>query len=289
MLQESIDRFWSFMREREAIRLRRLEGSPPMEWTSDPIFKQFSFTNVKRLHDRTTTLLKREFYDKYELHHPCKEALLNAVIFRYFGRIETARVLGWHMEWNETTHARMVSLIRDRLLLGFRAFTSAYIVPNCGDSRPKHEVVAIIIGGIWNVVWSIVSQERWELSCHVLKSCFGVGSFMAKEILLDYILATSWKPDDWETWTPVGPGARRGAGVLELGIVKGISEYDALLVCRALHAMRTDYWPIDYVPLDLTDIQFQLCEFAKYEKARTGVGRPKSLFRPTIDDVTQRG
>jgi hypothetical protein len=42
------------------------------------------------------------------------------------------------------------------------------------------------------------------------------------------------------------------------------------------------------VELDLTDIQFQLCEFAKYWKAKTLVGRPKKTFSPTIDDVTRR-
>ena len=46
--------------------------------------------------------------------------------------------------------------------------------------------------------------------------------------------------------------------------------------------------PDPVVELDLTDIQFQLCEFAKYWKAKTLVGRPKKTFSPTIDDVTRR-
>ena len=52
--------FYAFMREREAIRLRRLEGAPP-PWTEDPILREFSFTNIKREHDKTSRLLIEEF------------------------------------------------------------------------------------------------------------------------------------------------------------------------------------------------------------------------------------
>jgi hypothetical protein len=111
---------------------------------------------------------------------------------------------------------------------------------------------------------------------------------MAKEILLDYILVTNQLPTDWETWTPVGPGARRGAGVVKYDMITSIPEWETLEVCRQLYNMCDERWPREFERLDLTDIQFQLCEFAKYEKTKTGVGRPKRKFHPTIDDITKR-
>jgi hypothetical protein len=118
---------------------------------------------------------------------------------------------------------------------------------------------------------------------------WGVGPFMAKEVLLDYILATGWRPSDWETWTPVGPGARRGASYILRGDPElKVSETATLALVREVYAQRGERWSSAFPELDLTDIQFQFCELAKYMKAKLGVGRPKKTFdRPTIDDVTR--
>jgi hypothetical protein len=316
------DRFWNFLRERERIRLRRLHGRQP-PWTEDEIFAQYSFTNVKRIHDRVTTQLWREFYEKHQEPHPSPITLINAAIFRYHGTIETARAVGWCDRWigsddvlrgysEHTSRDALAMKTEARMSMGYRVFTSAYIVPNCGDTRAKTEVVADIVDGVASVADSIVATDYWEMASDKLCECFGVGSFMAKEILLDYVLATDWMPKDWTTWTPVGPGARRGANAVKTGVIRGVGEVEALEVCRDLFDQRETEWPeraliccrfdhdedgschvhregLPGVSLDLTDIQFQLCEFAKYEKARTGVGRPKGNFRPTIDDVTRDG
>lgn len=293
-----LSEFWNFMIERESIRQRRLMGLPRDEWTKDPIFAEYSFTNVKRAHDRTTMLLKAEFYDSRVNHHPSKEALINAASYRYTGTVDAARMLGWMQEWDKEYFLRRIGIM---MATGATTFTSAYIVPNCGSTAPKHEVVAEILDGIANGADEILDTDKWEIACWRMCRLYGVGSFMAKEVLLDYILATGWKPSDWETWTPVGPGGRRGAGYLVNGVIKGIGEDEALDVIRKIYADRHRYWSGTLVigtsdttlrlgslpELDLTDIQFQLCELAKYMKVKTGIGRPKHRFRPTVDDITQ--
>lgn len=275
--------FWDFIIEREKIRLRRFDGLPRDQWTSDEIMKNYSFTNVKRHHDRTTMLLNQEFYGTRDLPHPSRTALLNAAIFRYHGTIESARAIGWTQDFDRD---KLVKKNELRMACGETVFTSAYIVPNCGSSAPKHEIVATIIQNIDEISGKILDTDSWATACDRLTDLWGVGSFMAKEVLLDYILATEWVPYDWETWTPVGPGGRRGAGAVKYGIVKSIEEWEALAVIREVYSNRKDCWIHD-VELDLTDIQFQFCEFAKYEKARMGLGRPKRRFHPTQDDVTQ--
>lgn len=281
-------RFWDFMIERELIRMRRLRGEPPQEWTKDPIFKQFSFTNIKRHHDRTTALLIKEFYEeRYPMRHPSPEALLNATIYRYFGTIETARAIGWKTTWNAADRADAALSCATRMVLRDRVFTPAYIVPSCGLPGPKHDIVIDIVRRVFEDADRILASDSWEVVTDNMCWILGVGQFMAKEVLLDYILVTGWTPSDWTTWTPIGPGGRRGAGVVRDDMVYSISTVEALDVCRQLYERRFQYWPPDMVELDLTDIQFQLCEFAKYEKARRGVGRPKRTFRPTIDAVTK--
>jgi hypothetical protein len=294
-LMQLIKQFYEFIIERESIRQRRLAGVSPDQWTDDPIFKEYSFTNVKRHHDRTTTLLKREFYDVY----PCqivtdkRVLLLNAAIYRYFGTIETARVIGWTPSWSEEFRSR----IYDRGCLGDLRFTPAYIVPSAGRSDPKFMVVLEIIDGIWDRAEEIVACSRWEDACGILRECFGVGSFMAKEVYLDYVLASGSTPEDWQTWTPVGPGGKRGASCIQYGDVLRISESEALDIIRAVFERRNEFWPREYAitsqltttmpELDLTDIQFQCCEFDKYNRVVRGDGKPKRKFRPTVDDVTK--
>jgi hypothetical protein len=284
----NVEKFWEFMIERESIRLRRLEGRPQSEWSTDPIFQYYSFTNVKRVHDRTTTLLKREFYDQHlELQHPSPVALLNSAIFRYHGTIETARALGWRESWDTNSKDRMVLLNEARMDLGETVFTAAYIVPNCGSVQPKHEIVAVIVSSIWDAADRILDTDTWAEACNRLCQLWGVGSFMAKEILLDYILATRWCPSDWTTWTPVGPGGRRGAGYVKYDVIKGIGESEALEVIRSVYEDRAKFWPENFVELELTDIQFQFCEVAKYMKAKRGTGKPKRKFKPHVDNVTR--
>ncbi len=293
----NVEGFWKYLTERETIRLKRRAGLPREEWTSDPIFRSFSFTNAKRHHDRTTTLLFNEFYaadlerhattpyeDSLEL---CRTTLLNCALFRFFGTIEMARALGWTHSWNDAESKRVRDLAEIRLMEGKTVFTPAYIVPNCGSTAPKHEVVAQIIGLIWNHSAYVLDTDKWEEMCARLCQCWGVGAFMAKEVLLDYILATGWIPADWETWTPVGPGARLGAGWVRDNVLTRLTETESLEVIRSIYATREEFWPNDYAKLELTDIQFAFCEVAKYQKAYTMVGKPKRNFRPTIDSVTK--
>ena len=134
-------------------------------------------------------------------------------------------------------------------------------------------------------------MDRWELAVGVLTQLWGIGSFIAKEIVLDFVMATGWRPSDWQTWTPIGPGARRGAmRVLDGKLIHphGLSEHYALKVCRELYTQRRDQWDAWWAhhgslgsELDLTDIQFQLCEFDKYQRVLRGEGRPRSRFTPT--------
>lgn len=292
--------FYDFMIERELIRQRRRAGLPMSAWTADPIFQTYSFTNVKREHDRTTTLLKREFYDLAVAEMDgidgitdgeLKMLLLNCGIFRFFGTIETARRIGWSRTWDAETRARIMQLGPS---LGF---TSAYIVTSAGRSDPKYSVVCEFIDALWARIDQILTYETWEGAVSEMTECYGIGSFMAKEIYLDYLLASGIKPTDWQTWTPVGPGGRRGASRIRYGIDDKISETEALEVIRDLYSKRDEHWPAKisgdgisyFMPdLDLTDVQFQLCEFDKYSRVAEG-RRPKRLFRPTKDDVTTGG
>jgi hypothetical protein len=287
-MSDKTPEFYEFMRKREEIRRKKESGAPP-PWSDDFILNTYKFTNVKRADDRTTRALVERLY-KPNRAQDSRVNLLNCAIFRYFGTIEMAEKLGWHDTWNKSTRNRLTKIAKERLESGEITFTRAYIVPNCGDAKPKYEVVADVIDQLWAATDSkhaekIWWQMNWQGFCEYLqKSVRGMGAFMCKEVVLDYILCTGWVPMDWSTWTPMGPGARRGAArIIDGGLLRkesGLSEPAALKVCQEIYSARHHLWAYTDLPLDLTDIQFQLCEFDKYMRTHLGDGTPKQKYRP---------
>lgn len=290
------------MREREAIRLRR-RANRPWPWTEDPILRDYRFTNVRRSDDRTTQLLVREFYHdggRMAIYHHGREAeaeqrrevLLNCAIARYFGTIEFMRAVGWQHDFQPTLLKRVA---RQRLDAGERVYTGAYMISPCNHPGPKEKVVVDVFlrdlwrqsAGVVNAMFRLDTGEplQWRNVHTRLTEVAGFGGtgFMAKEVLLDTRLVRGFwprQPVDRMEWTPVGPGSRRGAGRM-LGDDQGraVSNAKTLEVCRVLFAARGDHLPEDFVDLELHDVQFQLCEWSKYEKVRLGQGRPRSRYR----------
>lgn len=295
------EQFYDFMKEREAIRIRRKNGLDRSMWTSDPIFQTYKFTNVKRVNDWTTQQLLQKFYAGHEKSHAAVR-LANCTVARFLGLAESVIELEWS-EWSELQTDDFAEHLRahvaDRKSRKQSVFTGAYIVPNVGSSLPKHEIVIQVVNGVvdWACTRDICGMS-FQALVEGLCTINGMGSFMAKEVILDFrLISPEWQPGDWETWTPIGPGACRGAARAasdDGALLRPLSEPKALAVCRELYEARHDLWPakfmtedkegvkiIDTVPeLELCDIQFQLCEFDKYLRVKLENRRAKTIFRP---------
>jgi len=276
--------FYTYMKKREQIRLNRLAGKP-YPWTKDPVLQEFKFTNVKRLHDRTTQRYK-EWYEDHWDSDP-EVILLNCAIARYFGRAEfVIDAVGWQHEFRPDYIKNVAKLW---LRSGQQVFTGAYLVTNRGIKAPKEVlIVDESIAGIWeqgedicDVAWS---SKSWQAMIEVIRPIPGFGGmgFMAKEVVLDTLLTSIWKepPTDLNSWCPCGPGARRGLNRVHGRPTKAnVREADAIEEMIFLFHQRHDYWPDDWVELELHDIQFCLCEFDKYERTRLGEGRPRARYK----------
>ena len=281
--------YFAFMVEREEIRLRKEAGLSIL--TEDPILKEYKFTNVRRENDRTS----KEFAAFYKQHVTSTtrwdEILINCGIARYFGRSEFLISLGWQKTFNPD---KIIRHAQRRKADGKRVFTGAYVITNQGISAPKEEVVVErFLSGLAykakSLVVSINIDNKWEtfISYMMQLNGFGGSGFMSKEVTLDLIMATNWIPSDWNTWSPSGPGARRGAArvtgidepMASSGKVYFRSAPKTLEIMLELYELRHELWPVKFTKLRLTDIQFQLCEFDKYERVRLGQGRPRSRYR----------
>lgn len=121
---------FDYMKERESIRLRKEAGSP-RPWTQDPILHEFSFTNVRRIHDRTTRSLLSLFYDPHTSTASAGDILFNCALARFFGRAEVVTHLGWQTDWQPEAVIAQARSWKGCL------FTSAYVITNNGQSDDR--------------------------------------------------------------------------------------------------------------------------------------------------------
>lgn len=306
------EEFFAYANEREAIRRRRADGVS-FPWTDDPILQSYKFTNVFRHFDRTSSELINRLYSKF-FYEDARSILLNAALSRYFGRWEFAAAIGWQ---NFETYDKETirQLAADRRAAKQPVFTGAYVITNGGIADDKENVVLDrYIDSLYDAIPELVKiaqmTRSWEQVAGSMRRVegFGGSGFMVKETLLDTTYTNFWNegrdplecrmlgndacamtvPDDWWSWTPIGPGARRGIARL-LGYddlksadAKPITNAEPFCLSKImdLYADQRNHWKyFQKSPMAPTDIQFTLCEFDKYERVRLGQGRPRSTYK----------
>ena len=280
-----MDALVEYIRAREAVRVAKESGAPP-PWTDDAILRTYRFTNVMREDDRTTRWVRANWTGPHA-DRPAGEVVFNCGLFRYFGDVEFMREVGWQTRWGDEEVARVVGIAARRHASGERVFTGAYIVPPPraeAESVPKAKAAAIcdvVMRGLWGAreeLAAVAREGSMERVGTVLMRLPGYGGdgFMAKELLLDlvYALPALAAPVDVDTWCPVGPGARRGLNRLAGRRVEARVPFRRLLG-EMRGTLRDARGRVPY--LRLHDVQFVLCEFDKYERAREG-GRMKRKY-----------
>lgn len=292
--------FFDYLKEREEVRLRKEAGLSvcftEKKWTDDPILSSYKFTNVRRHHDRTSMKLREMFYGEH-FGDDRRAVLMNCALYRYFGTWEFAEAVGWQ-DYDSFDFEGIKELARERLENRERVFTGAYVVTNQGISAPKQEVVVdIFLQGLHKATPSILveatTSQSWRKVAGLMKPLMGFGGtgFMTKEVLLDTTYTGFWAntqenedgtfsyPADWWEWTPIGPGALRGAarvlGDDSAKPVKNDKAFSVIMWLAGMQDLMVDF-PFKLSP---TDIQFGLCEFDKYERVRLGQGTPRSRYK----------
>jgi len=148
----TIDGFYSFMRERETIRLHRFRGDP-WPWTDDFWLRSLRLANIKRDHDRTGLLIKRllEMQESRWMAAKTIDAkrdlarsyVLTTALWRRFGTADFIDRLGF-VDWPESENgfnqviekviAAAVAVWRE----GLHACTDAYYPAKECHTREQH-------------------------------------------------------------------------------------------------------------------------------------------------------
>lgn len=280
----SAEGFFAFMAAREQLRIRKESGGL-WPWSEDQILNAYKFTNVKREDDRTTRWMRSAWTNPNQ-GRPAGEIIFNCALFRYFGTTEFADAIGWQRDWNPH---RCITIAEDRRARKQRVFTGAYIIPTLGHRGPKAEAVSrLILSPLWNSRDELgelaVRTQRWQSVAAKMKALPGFGGtgFMLKEVLQDVIHTPVLRnAQDRNSWCPAGPGARRGLNrIHKRALGSSLAEDRLISEMISLLALSKSSLPSFMPELELHDIQFQLCEYDKYERVRLGEGRPKARYVP---------
>lgn len=210
------------------------------------------------------------------------------LIFRWFNRIETGMMIKDLLVYDWDT-----AIARDRLTDISPIVTGAYII-KAGDGVSKLEGILACIDQARPQLSKFI--ERQEL---IRKECVGrgyppqsslqdmwkeiktlnyMGGFMAYEAVSDL----RWTPVledavDTMTWANAGPGCARGLGWIMLNDSSYFncgpkSQKIMLDLMRQLLELSKDqmYWPQQWKPWEMREVEHWCCEFDKYKRAESG-------------------
>lgn len=267
--------YW--IEEREKIRVLK-ESSAPKPWSTDPIFQQTYFCNVKREDDKTTRWI-RNFLSPY-VNDPWFEV-----------NIALSRLLNWipTLEVCLPYTGDPLVLRHDLESIEGKVFGDAYIVSTNGRAMPKAAyLVDILLPALTAALGPLEAAVGYMGSgCTLaarhgqLMQVYGLGSFMAAQLIADF-KNTDHHPlqraEDWWSWAAPGPGSLRGLSWLEYGSPNRASGRDFL---PRIHLFKESIDKRTEISrkLCMQDFQNCLCEYDKYMRVMTGVGRSKRSYR----------
>lgn len=271
----SYQRLVWFIKEREAVRLKKEAGNPS-PWTDNEILGNFRFTNVRRMDDKVSLWLLNQWYKPY-FNHP---RMLHAVaLARFTNKIETMELLteevftGKSLNWN-----KIQKILRDHKSAGNVIFGAAYMIR--GNSG-RDKVEAIIDFYVKPLKNSMLQTDSMEQTHSNLQTAYGLGSFMAGQITADLRHAVKGTWADKMTWAPIGPGSQKGMNYVHNRLPRtSLNQTVFLLELRDLvKKLKVDIPKSIFDRCELMDFQNCLCEHSKMERTLLGEGRPKQLYK----------
>lgn len=299
-----IEPFLYYVLERHRIYLRRAAGQP-RPWTTDPILREFSFTNDYRELDRTTVWFRQYVREPLRAR---PEVLLATVLFRWINRTSTCESVFRQpgLLTNETAFETMLRTgdpvpVRDTILAACTRpyVTGAFIiktpdgmeklsgvlwcvgqfmrrsamVPHVQHTLDWEEAAASMLG---DEPWTARAAQNWLVQFPYL------GSFMAAQIVADLkYTALLDRAADWHTFASSGPGSRKGLNII-LGRPPETPwrEYEwhqRLLEVR--EAILPSFAAEGWEPPHAQDTQNMFCEYSKFVR---GFSRNRYRDRPNI-------
>ena len=291
-----LEDFFYWMNERHSIYVNRCVEGLKKPWTDDKIFQQYKFTNVFRQLDSGTIALNK-MLGKWHLNptplrdldvDDAVDILFNIVWYRLFNLQDHALEPGFQ---SHKDHKFVLEVLMAKKEMGLKVFTSAHMTTGTGEVIQQHgKIYGHMIASIGiaeefgeKFVSFIYHNQSMQKVTKLLCSLPMVGKFIAYEMACDLrftpLLSGATDP---LTWANMGPGANRG--LLRLGMeptnASMMELYRLALEEEMVEYHIAEHFPFNdgVPPFELREIEHSLCEFDKYMRAKTGVGRPRQKY-----------
>lgn len=271
------EELFAFMYQRHDVYVKKAAGFPK-PWTQDVILQNYRFCNVYRELDKETQWFAASWR---EPHKDDPDLWFASLVFRFINRSDTATALGYPVPWDAR---RFKTILQARKKKGLTVYSGAYMISTHGVKEEKATYLAKSLTKIWKQRGMIRPLMHDRLSdFHArLMDCFDVGSFIAAQVIADIKYeAPLWSSGDWHTFAASGPGSKRGMSrVMGLATFYPWNENEWRQCMMKLKSAIDPMIDRAGMPtLHAQDLQNCLCEFDKYERARTGEGRPKQRYK----------
>ena len=274
---------------------RRCEGK--MLLTSDPILREYKFTNVYRACDRVSQyLLRYVIYNKVEKYSP-EDMLLRILVFKIFNKIETWEYL--KQVYGEITihhfDVKKISALLSERQRYTPIFNNAYMMTGSHkryDYLPtKHEKWLTMVKEEFlgeGVVTKILMAKSLEEVYTLLRGCSFLGGFLAYQYAIDFNYSPYINFDE-NSFVVAGIGAIRG--IQKCFLSHGASYEDVIRYTQQhFNELQNKYGYTDFKPLNghvptLLDLQNCFCETDKYLRVKmpdllVGNKRIKQKYKP---------
>ncbi len=296
------DTYWRFAAERQEVLFRRLKQLPP-PWTDDAIIREHRFTNCYRASDRVSQYLIKEVI--YSGSQEPQEVFFRTILFKFFNRIETWRLLKaalGDISCHDFRPKDYSQVLGEALVAGKKIYSAAYIMPS--GSRElrmarKHDVHLELIR---RMLFDRLPDRLAE--CDAMPQAFSLfrayptlGDFLAYQYLIDMNYSNFLHFDEMAFVVP-GPGARDGMSKC-FSDTGGMSESDLVRFVADRQELEFEQRGLSFKTLwgrrlQLVDVQNIFCEVDKYARifhpgfaGRTGRRKIKQRYRSIAAPLPQ--
>lgn len=283
-----------FVWEREAIRRAREAGLERERWTTDPVFRRYKFTNIRRRDDRVSQWIIKQLI----------EPAVDSGDERLWFTLLIARLINWPPTLAKLLAAGVIpcapqdfdparfEAVLEAAKAEGKVYSGAYMLyptkmePGGNKSRA---VAKYIIGSavehadsiheaLWRTCETHHSVERFV---EALSQCFGISTFIAGQVAAD-LTYTGLDFEDVDSYAPIGPGSSRGLNYLHGR--KPFAAWSQHYFNAALVEVKSRIVKdLGITDLTLHDVQNCMCEFSKYCRVVMGEGKPKTTYKPETE------
>lgn len=262
--------YW--IKERHGIYVARKAGKPK-PWTDDQILQSYRFCNVRRMNDKVSQWLLKEWYTP---HHGHFNMLVAATLARQLNNPESLAALGFPLQWDP---ARAEEILNKRAAAGLKNFSGAYMITGTLGGTKVQQVVHKVVTPIYEHR-PVIDSTSMEASVNSLLPCAGFSTFIAGQVVADLRWGMNGTWEDKLLWAPIGPGSRRGMNRM-LGKPidtpmnqKQFNNYLAAYIVDVKKRLPTEITH----DLEAIDYQNTLCEVDKYIRTLLEEGTPKQKY-----------